>query len=137
MSRSESIFRKRLRKFRRLKRGYYSFLLITTAYLISFALPLLANSKALVVRYNGSYYFPIARYHSATEFGVQAIGEPDYRELKKQFAADGAGHWVMMPLSPYGSHEALLDDSGTPPNPPSRSHLMGTDDRGRDVLVRL
>ena len=80
MSRSESIFRKRLRKFRRLKRGYYSFLLVTGAYLISVALPLIANSKALVVHYNGSYYFPIASYHGAMEFGVQEIGEPDYRK---------------------------------------------------------
>ena len=137
MSQPESIFRKRLRKFRRLKRGYYSFLLITGAYLLSFALPLIANNKALVVHYNGGYYFPIARYHAATEFGVSAIGEPDYRALKKQFASDGGSNWVLMPIYPYGPNEALLDDSGTPPNPPSASHLMGTDDRGRDVLVRL
>jgi microcin C transport system permease protein len=137
MTRSESIFRKRLRKFRRLKRGYRSFVLITTAYLISFALPLIANNKALVVHYGGDYFFPISQYHSATEFGLQAIGEPDYRELKKQFAAEGSGNWVLMPLYPYGPNEALLDNSGSPPNRPSRSHLMGTDDRGRDVLVRL
>ena len=137
MSRSESIFRKRLRKFRRLKRGYYSFLLVTGAYLISFALPLIANSKALAVHYNGGYFFPIASYHGAMEFGVQEIGEPDYRTLKKTFAEQGAGNWVLMPLYPYSPNEALLDDSGTPPNAPSRSHLMGTDDRGRDVLVRL
>jgi microcin C transport system permease protein len=137
MSRSESILRKRLRKFRRLKRGYYSFLLITVAYALSFALPLFANSKALIVHYDGSYFFPITSYHGATEFGVEAIGEPDYRELKKHFAAQNAGNSVLMPLYPYGPNEALLDDSGTPPNPPTRAHLMGTDDRGRDVLVRL
>jgi microcin C transport system permease protein len=137
MSRSESILRKRLRKFRRLKRGYYSFLLVAVAYALSFALPLFANSKALIVHYNGGYFFPIASYHAATEFGVQAIGEPDYRELEKEFAAQNAGNWVLMPLYPYGPNEALLDNSGTPPNPPSRAHLMGTDDRGRDVLVRL
>lgn len=137
MSQSESILRKRLRKFRRLKRGYYSFLLVAGAYLISFALPLIANNKALVVHYNGAYDFPIAAYHAAGEFGLTTIGEPDYRELQKLFAAQGAGNWVLMPLYPYGPNEPLLDDSGTPPNPPSRSHLMGTDDRGRDVLVRL
>jgi len=137
MSRSESILSKRLRKFRRLKRGYFSFVLISAAYLISFALPLIANNKALIVRYNESYFFPVGSYHGATEFGVQEIGEPDYRTLQRTFAAQGSGNWVLMPLYPYGPNEALLDDSGTPPNPPSRAHLMGTDDRGRDVFVRL
>src|SRR3954470_14064564 len=98
MSRSESIFRKRLRKFRRLKRGYYSFLLIAVAYAISFFLPLIASNRALVVHYNGRYYFPVTGYHAATEFGRQEIGEADYRELKTQFAAEGAGNWVLMPL---------------------------------------
>jgi microcin C transport system permease protein len=137
MSRPESILRKRLRKFTRLKRGFYSFLLIGVAYALSFALPLIANNKPLVVHYNGSYYFPIARYHGASEFGLATIGEPDYRELKRQFETEGRGNWVMMPLYPYGPNEALLDPSGSPPNAPSRTHLMGTDDRGRDVLVRL
>ncbi len=137
MSQSESILTKRLKKFRRLKRGYYSFLLVMGAYLLSFALPLIANNQALVVHYNGSYFFPISSYHAATEFGVQAIGEADYRQIKQQFATQDAGNWVLMPLYPFGPNEALLDDSGSPPNSPSWSHLMGTDDRGRDVLVRL
>ena len=137
MSQSESILTKRLKKFRRLKRGYYSFLLVMGAYLLSFALPLIANNQALVVHYNGSYFFPISSYHAATEFGVQAIGEADYRQIKQQFAAQDAGNWVLLPLYPFGPNEALLDDSGSPPNSPSWSHLMGTDDRGRDVLVRL
>lgn len=137
MSRPESILQKRLRKFRRLKRGYYSFVLIAGAYLLSFALPLIANNKALLVRYNGSYFVPITRYHAAAEFGASGIGEADYRALKTQFAADGSGNWVLMPPVPFGPNEALLDDSGAPPNPPSWSHPMGTDDRGRDVLVRL
>ncbi|MBS1818788.1 MAG: ABC transporter permease subunit [Acidobacteria bacterium] len=137
MSQSESILTKRLRKFRRLKRGYYSFLIVTIAYAISFALPLIANNKALVVRYNGQFFFPVAGYHAAAEFGEQAIGEADYRELKTRFEQEARGNWVLMPPIPFGPNEALLDDSGSPPNPPSWRHLMGTDDRGRDVLVRL
>lgn len=134
---SESILRKRLRKFRRLKRGYYSFLIVVVAYLLSFALPMLANGKPLLVKYSGSYYFPVATYHDAAEFGQATIGEPDYREMKRQFEAEDRGNWVLMPPFPYGPNEALLDDSGAPPNRPSSQHLMGTDDRGRDVLVRL
>jgi microcin C transport system permease protein len=42
-----------------------------------------------------------------------------------------------MPPIPYGPNESLLDLPGTPPNPPSAAHPFGTDDRGRDVLVRL
>ena len=137
MSHSESILHKRVRKFRRLKRGYYAFLLVTVAYAVSFFLPLLANGKALVVKYEGSYFFPVASYHAAGEFGLDAFGEPNYRELDALFEVEGGDNWVLMPLIPYGPNEGLLDDSGSPPNPPSWSHLMGTDDRGRDVLVRL
>ena len=128
---------RRLRKFRRLRRGYYSFLLITLCYALSFFLPVLANNVALVVKYQGQYIFPLAGYHAATEFGQTAIGEADYRALEEQFAAADEGNWVLMPLLPYGSNEALLDLPGSPPHPPSWAHPFGTDDRGRDVLVRL
>jgi len=133
----ESLFVKRLRKFRRLRRGYYSFVLVATAYFVSFFLPMLANNIALVVRYNGSYYVPLFHYHSAVEFGQSAFGDPDYRALKSEFQREGKGNWVLMPPVPYGPNESLLDLPGTPPNAPSPAHLFGTDDRGRDVLVRL
>jgi len=133
----ESLLNKRLRKFRRLKRGYYSFLAITIAYALSFFLPVLANNVALLVRYNGAYYAPLLHYQSAVEFGQAAFGDPDYRALRRQFAAEGRGNWVVMPPIPYGPNESLLDLPGSPPNPPSGAHPFGTDDRGRDVLVRL
>jgi microcin C transport system permease protein len=135
--RSESLFRKRLRKFRRLKRGYYSFVFIVLTYVFSFFLPFVMTSTPLAVKYQGHYYFPMLRFHTAAEFGTTAFGEPDYRQLKKDFAAAGKGDWVLMSLYPYGPNEALLDLSESPPNPPSKQHPFGTDDRGRDVLVRL
>jgi microcin C transport system permease protein len=135
--RSESIFHRRFRKFRRLKRGYYAFLVLVLAYLVSLALPLLINNKALIVHYNGRNYFPIARFYGASTFGLNAIGEPDYRKLRDQFKADGRGNWVVMPPYPYSPTEALLDLPGFPPNPPQWPHLFGTDDRGRDVFARL
>lgn len=95
------------------------------------------SGTPLAVRYRGQYFFPMFRYHGVTEFGAQGFGEPDYRALKKQFAEGGAGDWVLMPPYSYGPNEALLNLTESPPNAPSRDHPFGTDDRGRDVLVRL
>ena len=77
------------------------------------------------------------KFHSVNEFGVEGFGEPDYRLLKQQFAEAGRGDWVLMPPYPFGPNESLLDLASPPPNPPSLEHPFGTDDRGRDVLVRL
>ena len=132
-----SIFRKRLRKFRNLKRGYYSFLILAVAYGISFLLPLLINNQALVVRYEGRFYFPLLRYYPASEFGQDAFGEPNYRELARRFREQGGGNWAILPPDPYSPTESLLDLPGFPPHPPSREHLFGTDDRGRDIFARL
>ena len=65
---SVSVFRKRVQKFRRLKRGYYSFLIIVFAYLISFLLPVLINDKALLVHYQGQWYVPMITFQPASTF---------------------------------------------------------------------
>ena len=135
--RSVSIFRKRVRKFKTLKRGYYSFVILLVAYAISFILPVLINNKPLIVHYHGKYYFSMVTYYPASEFGQNAFGEPNYRELKREFASRSDGDWVLMPIYPYSATESLLDLPGSPPHPPSRGHIFGTDDRARDVFVRL
>jgi microcin C transport system permease protein len=135
---STSIFKKRWKKFKSLKRGYYSFLAILILYLISFALPLLVNKDALLVRYNGEFYFPVFKFYAAEMFGQNRQGEANYRMLKKQFQDDGSDNWVLMPLYPYSPNENLLEElEGTPPHKPSIQNLCGTDDRARDVFARL
>ena len=135
--RSESVLRKRLRKFRSIRRGYYSFLILLAAYGVSFFLPVLINSTALIVHYNGGFYFPVFRYHPASAFGEERIGEPDYRALAQDLPKQNPANWVLLPPYPYSPTESLLDLPGSPPNPPSRQHIFGTDDRGRDIFARL
>jgi len=134
---SVSLFRKRIRKFRSLKRGYYSFLVLTIVYVLSFFLPVLINNQPLLVRYEGQFYFPLLRYYPASEFGQEAFGEPDYRELAETFRQQDSGNWVILSLYPYSPTESLLDLPGFPPHPPSWEHFFGTDDRGRDIFARL
>ncbi|MCA9491348.1 MAG: ABC transporter permease [Myxococcales bacterium] len=136
-----SPFQKRWRKFKTLRRGWYSFILLFGALFVSLANPLLINDQALVVRYQGQTYFPVfGAVHEAEDFGQRVIGPPRFRELKKQFAEKGEGDWVLMPPYPYHPNESLLTDPdlpGSPPHAPSAAHWMGTDDRARDVFARL
>lgn len=135
---SVSILRKRWKKFKTIKRGYYSFLIILFLYILSFLLPLFIGRDALIVNYNGEYSFPIFKYHSAESFGQDLQGEANYRLLKKQYKEADKGNWVLLPLYPFGPNENLLDEmGGNPPHPPSAQHWCGTDDRGRDVFARL
>ncbi|PIE32543.1 peptide ABC transporter permease [candidate division KSB3 bacterium] len=129
--------RKRFQKFKRIKRGYYALLIISSLYLISFGLEFLANNKAILVRYNGEFLFPTFKYIPGTSFGDTTEAEPDYRELQQRFREADKGNFVVMPLIPYGPNEALFELPGSPPHRPSWQHPLGTDDRGRDVLVRL
>ena len=82
---SESINQKRWKKFKSIKRGYYSFILIIGLYLLSFLLPILVSSKALVVNYEGKFYFPAFRdvmpgmnsYYDGSIFDQEEPGEMD------------------------------------------------------------
>lgn len=134
-----SILRKRWQKFKGLKRGYYSFILLTTLYIISFALPLLINNKALVVSYNGELFFPVFTFHPGNTFGQTetGAGPADYRALDKAFEEAGGDNWALMPLYTWDPYEVDFASSESFPLSPSGSHWLGTDDTGRDVFARM
>jgi microcin C transport system permease protein len=77
------------------------------------------------------------RYYPAATFGQESFGEPEYRALRQTFREQNQGNWVLMPPYPYSATESILDLPGSPPHPPSRQHIFGTDDRGRDIFARL
>jgi microcin C transport system permease protein len=140
-----SILRKRMRKFKTLKRGYYSFLLLVFLYLLSFLLPVLVNNKALVVHYNGSTYFPAlldlvpgtSSFYPGSTFGTGSTSEADYRVLDEQFEREDGGNWILMPLYEWDPYENDFSGVEVNPAPPSPRHLLGTDDIGRDVFARM
>ena len=131
---------KKIRRFRSIKRGYYSFIIITAMILISLFAELLVNKRALIVYYEGKYYFPTyGDMMPGTAFGLDYDYETNYRELKERFGERGAGNWVLLPLVPYDAYENDLREDQYPPFPPSinERHFMGTDNVGRDIVARL
>ena len=49
---------RKLKRFQSIKRGYWSFIMLALALVISLFGELLVNDQALGVRYNGNWYFP-------------------------------------------------------------------------------
>jgi len=134
---NESILNKRWKKFKSLKRGYYSLIILLTLYFISFFLPIIINNRALVVRYDSKLYFPIVTgYVAGKTFGQDVPGEARYRKLKEEFKNQN-GNWVIMPLYPYSPFEDITYEGNKMYQPPSREHWLGTDNTGRDVFARL
>ena len=140
---SESINQKRWKKFKSIKRGYYSFILIIGLYILSFLLPLLINSKALIVQYEGDYYFPAFRdvtpgmtaYYDGNIFNLEAPGAANFRQLQKKW--DGSDNWLIMPIYPYNPYEDITNQENKMYEPPSMTHWIGTDNTGRDVFARM
>ncbi len=132
---------RRFKRFRSIKRGYVSFIGLSALILFAMFAELFINSRALLVSYNGSLYFPTyGDIIPGSVFGEDYEYETNYRKLKQKFEADGnASNFVIMPFVPYNAYENDLKEGAYPPFPPDfdRHHYLGTDKTGRDILARL
>jgi len=132
--------KKKLRRFREIKRGYYSFLFLAGLILLVSLGELLVNNRALMVSYEDSWYFPTySDFHPGTDFGLKYGYETNYRDLQQKFRSADQGDFVIMPLVPFNAYE---NDSSTgiyKPEAPSAEleHYLGTDTTSRDILARL
>ncbi|MBU8848425.1 MAG: ABC transporter permease subunit [Desulfobacterales bacterium] len=129
---------KKIRRFRSIKRGFWSFIILLAMIFVSFFAEIFINSRAVMVYYNGNFYFPT--YTNMIPGSVFNLGyeyETNYRDLKKKF--ETSSNFVILPPVPYNPYENDLKLNSYPPFPPSfkEKHFLGTDNVGRDILARL
>jgi microcin C transport system permease protein len=132
---------RKLKRFREIRRGYYSAILLVALTGLSLVGELLVSDRAIIVSYQGEWSFPT---FGDVELGVvyglsgtDAVTPVDYRRLAAAFAA--TDDWVLMPLVPWGAYANDTVDGVLRAQPPdfARGHYLGTDSTGRDVLARL
>ena len=76
--------KKKLARFKEIKRGYYSLIVILILIVFSLFAEFFINNKALIVSYQGEYYFPVlGKFYSGETFGLDYSYEADYKEPKK------------------------------------------------------
>ena len=129
--------KRRLRAFKANRRGYYSFIIFTTLFLITLFAEFIANDKPFLVKYDGAYYTPIFKMYTEKQFGGEFETEADYRDPEVQRLIHEKSGWMVWPLIPYSYRTIKLDLPVPAPAPPSWDNLLGTDDQGRDVLARV
>ena len=101
---------------------YYSLIILVSLYILSICAPLLFNSKALIVKYNEEYHFPL--FNSIFSYddleakdvgqfevkGKKKYGQPHYRLLQKQYKEENSGNWVLLTLYPYDPYEEVISE---------------------------
>ena len=127
---------RRLANFRANGRGYWSFWIMLTLFVLSLFAELIANDKPLLVSFKGHLYVPVLRDYPETTFGGDFDTPADYRDatIKALIEKDGAITWPLISFS----YDTINFNLPVPaPAPPSSVNLFGTDEQGRDVLARL
>jgi microcin C transport system permease protein len=154
------INKRRWENFKRNRRGYWSFWIFLTLFVVSLFAEFIANDKPLLIRYDGRFYFPAIVSYSETTFGGEFETAADYRDpyLQKQIAEKGG--FVLWPPIRYSYSTHNLDLPTPAPSKPTwllteeqckpvverkglkscrdlEYNWLGTDDQGRDVVARL
>jgi microcin C transport system permease protein len=134
--RPSPLTRRRLRNFRRNRRGFWSLWIFLGLFGLSLGAEVIANDRPLLVVYEGRVYLPVLHRYAETTFGGEFPTETMYRDPHVVALIRSRG-WMLWPPIPY-RYDTVSENLPVPaPAPPSAAHWLGTDDQGRDLAARL
>lgn len=134
---SQSLARRRWRRFAANRRGWWSLWIFLFFFVLSLFAEFLSNDRPIVAKYEGQWYFPVFRDYPETTFGGDFETTADFRDPYILERLNAGDNWALFPPNPHRFDSINLYVSRPVPSPPTRTNILGTDDRGRDVLARL
>ncbi|WP_427916961.1 ABC transporter permease [Vibrio amylolyticus] len=135
-ARSNPLNQARWLRFKSNKRGFWSLWIFGILFFLSLFAELIANDKPLMINYDSGWYFPIAQQYAETEFGGEFETEADYTDPFVTDLIEEKGY-IVWPLIRFSYDTINFDITGSVPSAPDSVNLLGTDDKGRDVLSRI
>jgi microcin C transport system permease protein len=123
--------------FKRNKRSIYSLYIISTLFILSLFSELISNDKPIIMSIDDNIYYPYIINYTEKDFGGELETAPDYKGYYITSLLNENKNWALFPLNPHSYNSINFNNSQPNPSPPSANNLLGTDDRGRDVLARL
>ena len=131
------IMRRRLANFRSNTRGFISFCIFLLLLAVVLPAEFVANDKPIALKLKGTWYFPVVKAYSEVDLGGDFETEADYRDpFVAEDLVEAEGGWMLWPPIRWSYDTVDQEDDAPAPAPPSRRHLLGTDDHGRDVVAR-
>lgn len=109
LPRLHPITRKRLQRFRAMKRAWVSFWLLATAYVLSLAATLVCNEKPLFARIDGRLFFPAFRFYAEkTVTGAGLDTRADFKAIRAsdRFKPERGDRMLFAPF-PHGPYESI------------------------------
>jgi len=110
--------KKRLHRFRRTPRAWWSFWILLVIFVLSLGVDFIANDKPLVVSYDGKFYFPVFQYFPEDTFtGSGWTTRPDYKKIaaSEAFLGPGATGMLFPPIR-FGPSEKISPDTVEAPD---------------------
>ena len=123
-------------KYIKNRRSKVSFAILMLMLLLSMLAEFIANDKPILVKYDGQYMFPIVKTYTDARFGGDFPTEANYKDefVKTNINENG---YMIMPIVEFSYNTVDYELNEPFPAPPSKRHILGTDEEGRDIFARL
>ena len=130
------ILQVRYQVFKQNRRAFYSLILFIAFFVLSVEAEFIANDKPLFIYKDSKMYFPVFVNYTETAFGGDFDTWCDYLDnyVREELLKDA---FVIYAPIPYSYNSIILDLDTQAPSPPDSKHILGTDDKARDVAARL